>query len=118
MYRTVQTKFLEHHPGGADVMLEVAGQVADEFFEDIGHSNDARKELKKHFIGDFKMDAAVLAKMEVAVEAKAKPEEGGNSMILIILVALIAAYVTYTRMSLIPVSALREAKLWELLQLD
>jgi cytochrome b involved in lipid metabolism len=93
------TKFLDHHPGGAEVILEVAGTVADEFFEDIGHSNDAREEMKKHLIGDFKMDAATLAKMEAAAESKAKAKEGGGSnMSLIFLVALIATYVAYTRM--------------------
>jgi cytochrome b involved in lipid metabolism len=93
------TTFLDDHPGGADVILEVAGQVADEFFEDIGHSKEARGELKKHFIGDFKIDAATRAMMEAAAEAKANPQQGGSSMILILLVALIAAYVAYTRMS-------------------
>jgi hypothetical protein len=44
--------------------LDVAGQDADEFFEDIGHSNDAREELKKYLIGTFKMDEATLAKMK------------------------------------------------------
>merc|ERR1719343_1462246 len=43
--------YLDDHPGGSEVMLDVAGQNADEFFEDIGHSNDAREELKKHLLG-------------------------------------------------------------------
>jgi hypothetical protein len=47
------TKYLDDHPGGAEVMLDVAGQHADEFFEDIGHSREAREELKKYLIGSY-----------------------------------------------------------------
>ena len=91
---------MDHHPGGGEIIIEVAGTVADEFFEDIGHSKDAREEMAKYLIGDFKMDAAARAEMDAAAEIKAKAKEGGgNSMILILLVALIAAYVAYTQMS-------------------
>lgn len=84
------TNYLDDHPGGAEVMLDVAGQDADEFFEDIGHSNDARKELEKHFIGEYKIDPAVLAKMkEDAEKAKAASSSSSNMMFMII-VALIA----------------------------
>ena len=34
------TSYLDDHPGGAEVLMDVAGSDADEFFEDIGHSND------------------------------------------------------------------------------
>ena len=37
------TPYLDDHPGGAEVLMDVAGKDADEFFEDIGHSSDARK---------------------------------------------------------------------------
>ena len=84
------TKYLDDHPGGAEVMLDVAGQDADEFFEDIGHSNDARKELKKHYIGDYKIDPAVLAKMKEEQEKAAAAQKSSGSMMLILLVALLA----------------------------
>ena len=35
--------YLDDHPGGAEVMLDVAGKDADSMFEDIGHSKGARK---------------------------------------------------------------------------
>ena len=91
------TKYLDDHPGGAEVMLDVAGQDADEFFEDIGHSKEAREELKKYLIGNLKLDEATLAKMKADAEAKAK--SGGNNMFIVVLVALIAAYVAYTKMA-------------------
>jgi cytochrome b involved in lipid metabolism len=91
------TKYLDDHPGGAEVMLDVAGQSADEFFEDIGHSKEARQELKKYLLGTFKFDEATLAKMKVDAEKKAA-QSGQSSMIMVILVALVAAYVAYTQL--------------------
>jgi cytochrome b involved in lipid metabolism len=47
------TKYLEEHPGGAEVLLDHAGGDADEFFEDIGHSGDARAKLESLLIGEL-----------------------------------------------------------------
>lgn len=88
------TKYLDDHPGGAEVMLDVAGGDADEFFEDIGHSKDAREELKKYLIGDFKMDAATLAKMKADAEAK-NAAGGSNMSMLVVLVAILAIALGY-----------------------
>ena len=92
------TKYLDDHPGGAEVMLDVAGQNADEFFEDIGHSKEARNELAKYLIGNYKLTAEEMAKMKAEAEKKAA-EGGSSSIMFIILVALIAVYVAYTQMS-------------------
>ena len=89
------TKYLDDHPGGAEVLLDVAGQDADEFFEDIGHSNEARSELKKYYIGDFKLDAAALAKMKADAEARAKKDSGSVSMVLVVLIALVGMALAY-----------------------
>lgn len=72
-------------------MLDVAGQDADEFFEDIGHSKEARAELAKHCVGTFKMDEAAMAKMKAAAEAKAKSAQGGGSSVLVVVAVAIAA---------------------------
>jgi cytochrome b involved in lipid metabolism len=90
------TKYLDDHPGGAEVMLDVAGQDADEFFEDIGHSKEARSELKKYIIGNYKIDEATLAKMMADAEKKSK--QGGSNMLVIIVVALVAIYFAYNQM--------------------
>lgn len=92
------TKYLDDHPGGAEVMLDVAGQHADEFFEDIGHSKEARGELQKYLIGSFKLDEATLAKMKADAEKKAA-QGGQSSLIIVEIVALIAIYVAYTQLS-------------------
>jgi cytochrome b involved in lipid metabolism len=46
------TKFLTEHPGGEEVLLDVAGTESTDAFEDVGHSNDARDMLADYHIGD------------------------------------------------------------------
>ncbi|RFU24454.1 hypothetical protein B7463_g11886, partial [Scytalidium lignicola] len=45
------TSYLSAHPGGENILLDLAGQDATEAFEDIGHSAEARKELKELEVG-------------------------------------------------------------------
>ncbi|KFG79455.1 cytochrome b5 [Metarhizium anisopliae] len=45
------TGFLEDHPGGDEVLMDVAGQEATEAYDDAGHSEDADKTLDKFLIG-------------------------------------------------------------------
>jgi cytochrome b5 len=84
------TKYLDDHPGGAEVMLDVAGQDADEFFEDIGHSKEARNELKKFYIGDFKLDEAAIAALKAAAEKKKQDNKPGAAFMVVVLVAILA----------------------------
>ncbi|CAH0717433.1 unnamed protein product, partial [Brenthis ino] len=46
------TKFLDDHPGGHEVLLNVAGKDASEDFDDVGHSTDAKEMMKKFCIGE------------------------------------------------------------------
>ena len=55
------TKYLEDHPGGPDILLEVAGTDATEAFEDIGHSDDAREAMEHLYIGDLATDVSHLS---------------------------------------------------------
>ena len=45
------SKYLEDHPGGADALIEVAGQDSTVAFEDVGHSADARETMEEFLIG-------------------------------------------------------------------
>ena len=87
------TSYLDDHPGGAEVLLDVAGQDADEFFEDIGHSQDAREELAKHLVGVLKLDEAEIKRRQAAAE-KVKESGGGMNMMVIVIaiLAMAAAY--------------------------
>lgn len=89
------TRYLDDHPGGAEVMLDVSGQNADEFFEDIGHSQDARNELAKYLIGTYKMSEEELEKMRI--EALNKEKERGSSPVMILLVLIVAILYAYTQ---------------------
>ncbi|GFP54582.1 hypothetical protein ACSS6W_002406 [Trichoderma asperelloides] len=48
------SKFIDEHPGGEEVLLDVAGQDATEAFEDVGHSDEARETLAQLHVGDLK----------------------------------------------------------------
>ncbi|XP_047546119.1 cytochrome b5-like [Vanessa atalanta] len=47
------TPFLDDHPGGHEVLLNVAGKDASEDFDDVGHSSDAKDMMKKYKIGEL-----------------------------------------------------------------
>lgn len=89
------SNYLDDHPGGAEVMLDVSGQNADEFFEDIGHSQDARNELEKHLIGIYKMTEEELEKTRI--DAENRQNKGGVSPSMILLIAIIAIIYAYTQ---------------------
>lgn len=76
-------------------MLDVSGQNADEFFEDIGHSQDARNELEKHLIGIYKMTEEELEKTRI--DAENRQNKGGVSPSMILLIAIIAIIYAYTQ---------------------
>ncbi|KAJ2953793.1 hypothetical protein O0L34_g1421 [Tuta absoluta] len=49
------TTFFDEHPGGADIMLEYAGQDASTAFRSSGHSRMAMKALDRFQIGELPM---------------------------------------------------------------
>ncbi|KAK9463593.1 cytochrome b5 [Lipomyces oligophaga] len=92
------TKFVDEHPGGEEVLTEVGGVDATDVFEDVGHSDEARKILDDLFVADLHPD-------EVVVSTKAAPSGGSSSsssssgssfLVLISLVVLgVAGYFAY-----------------------
>ncbi|XP_041974272.1 cytochrome b5 [Aricia agestis] len=47
------THFLDEHPGGEEVLMDLAGKDASEPFEDVSHSSDARQLMGKYKIGEL-----------------------------------------------------------------
>ncbi|XP_076283600.1 cytochrome b5 isoform X2 [Lasioglossum baleicum] len=46
------SSFLLKHPGGGEILIEVAGEDVTESFEDLGHSSYARKMMVDYEIGE------------------------------------------------------------------
>ncbi|KAG1504705.1 hypothetical protein G6F53_010342 [Rhizopus delemar] len=46
------TKFQDEHPGGEEVLIDEGAKDATGPFEDVGHTDDARKLLEQYYIGD------------------------------------------------------------------
>ncbi|GMG01005.1 unnamed protein product [Aspergillus oryzae var. brunneus] len=55
------TSFVDEHPGGEEVLLDVGGQDATEAFEDVGHSDEAREILDGLLVGNLKRVATTNA---------------------------------------------------------
>ncbi|KAK9474083.1 putative cytochrome b5 [Dipodascopsis tothii] len=95
------TKFVDEHPGGEEVLVDCGGEDATDAFEDIGHSDEARKVLDDLLVGDLDASekrkstkAAPTAGSEISSEPASAPS---FVTILSIVLALVAAYIAYTK---------------------
>lgn len=71
------TKYLDDHPGGADVLIEAAGTDASEDFDNAGHSEDAFEVMEAYCIGKlkgFEKKKPKLKPMVMAEVSKIPPE--------------------------------------------
>ena len=89
------TKFLEQHPGGEEVVLEVAGTDGTDGFEDVGHSEDARSMLAEYKIGELPAAEKEAAKAKAA----ARSEGGGGSGSIITIIGLVLVGAAYYYMN-------------------
>ncbi|GLE10697.1 hypothetical protein PINS_up022914 [Pythium insidiosum] len=96
------TKFLDDHPGGPEIIVDLAGGDATDEFDDIGHSSDARAQLDDWLVGKIKGDVATekkdSAQSTAAPAGKSSDSNGSNSFVLIALViAAIALFLQFGR---------------------
>ncbi|KAK1634307.1 cytochrome b5-like heme/steroid binding domain-containing protein [Colletotrichum phormii] len=93
------TKFVDEHPGGEEVILDVGGQDATEAFEDVGHSDEARETLDQLYLGDLKRQLGDPApKEQVAAASSSSSTESpgfGIGLYAVLLVGGVLAYVAY-----------------------
>lgn len=47
------TKFQTEHPGGEEVLIDSAGKDATTDFVDVGHSTDAKEQMKQFVVGEI-----------------------------------------------------------------
>ncbi|KAM5346632.1 hypothetical protein ACJ41O_009637 [Fusarium nematophilum] len=93
------TKFLDEHPGGEEVMLDVAGQDGTEAFEDVGHSDEAREALDVLYVGELKRLPGEEGPKRVIANSNQGTGSDSNSTSLglyaIVVVGGFLAYVAY-----------------------
>ncbi|KAJ9151018.1 hypothetical protein NKR19_g5095 [Coniochaeta hoffmannii] len=93
------TKFIDEHPGGEEVLLDVGGQDATEAFEDVGHSDEARETLEQLKVGTLKRkagDPTPKAPLPGAIAPKSQESAGlGIGLYAIVLIGGALAYGAY-----------------------
>lgn len=67
------TKYLDDHPGGAGILLDVAGIDATEFFDNAGHSEDADEIMANYRIGTLKGTGKAPVTKTVRITMKSAP---------------------------------------------
>ncbi|KAM4062952.1 cytochrome b5-like heme/steroid binding domain-containing protein [Hirsutella rhossiliensis] len=97
-------KFIDEHPGGEEVMLDVAGQDASEAFEDVGHSDEARETLDQLLVGTLKRkpgDPAPKAAPQTSTSGASSSDQTGIGIGLygILLIGGILGYAIFQYMS-------------------
>ncbi|TPX37710.1 hypothetical protein SmJEL517_g00535 [Synchytrium microbalum] len=89
------TKFLDEHPGGEEVLLEQAGVDATEAFEEIGHSDDARKLMEGYFVGDLdsteKADKPIKPSIHALHASSSSLNKGSDNTMLYVLIPVVIA---------------------------
>ncbi|KAF2091611.1 putative cytochrome b5 [Saccharata proteae CBS 121410] len=97
------SSFVDEHPGGEEVMLDVGGQDATEAFEDVGHSDEAREILEGMLVGSLKRQPGD-PEPKSSAPAKSSGSAGGDSagmgigLYAIILVGGALAFAAYQYM--------------------
>lgn len=92
------TPYMNDHPGGPEIMMEFAGKNADDMFEDIGHSSEARSKMKEFLVGTLKTDPSSPQKIAQKKTISEHKSRGGlNPLAVIALLVAIAAGYYYSR---------------------
>eukprot|EP00027_Filamoeba_sp_ATCC50430_P003103 CAMPEP_0168555028 /NCGR_PEP_ID=MMETSP0413-20121227/8105_1 /TAXON_ID=136452 /ORGANISM="Filamoeba nolandi, Strain NC-AS-23-1" /LENGTH=133 /DNA_ID=CAMNT_0008585829 /DNA_START=78 /DNA_END=479 /DNA_ORIENTATION=- len=89
------TAFLDQHPGGEEVLLDLAGKDATTDFDDVGHSDEAKGMMSKYYKGDLvggPVKSTPPPKSGPATGSKppSGPEAGGSYWVFIVGALLVA----------------------------
>ncbi len=80
------TPYLDDHPGGPEIILDLAGQNATEEFEDIGHSSDARKTMQ-----------SIISATSNTTPAAVSSQRNTLALLIPLLAVLVALYMKYLK---------------------
>eukprot|EP00499_Haloplacidia_sp_CaronLabIsolate_P007917 CAMPEP_0196782072 /NCGR_PEP_ID=MMETSP1104-20130614/10637_1 /TAXON_ID=33652 /ORGANISM="Cafeteria sp., Strain Caron Lab Isolate" /LENGTH=129 /DNA_ID=CAMNT_0042152303 /DNA_START=8 /DNA_END=397 /DNA_ORIENTATION=+ len=88
------TKFLDNHPGGPEIVTDHAGTDATEEFDTIGHSEDARRQLKDYLLGELEGGSTQSSGASVTASSA---QSGGNTLyiVLALLVLGVGIYLNF-----------------------
>lgn len=84
------SRFIDEHPGGEEVLADVAGTDATADFDDIGHSDDAHEILRGLLIG--KIDGGVTKEIKTQIQFEKLSSLNTPLIIGAVLVAGAGAY--------------------------
>lgn len=90
------TKFVDEHPGGDEIILDLAGQDASEPFTDIGHSEEALRILNTLCVGRVDINSKPVKVEATTTSSQGSHTTGGEgSGILVIACAVVFFAVAY-----------------------
>ncbi|KAL5598622.1 hypothetical protein BROUX41_003454 [Berkeleyomyces rouxiae] len=85
------TKFMDEHPGGEEVLLDVAGQDATEAFDDVGHSDEARESLDVMLVGQLKLQPGEKGPKKSSASTSGSSSESGLGLGMYLGVLIVGA---------------------------
>ena len=90
------TKYAQDHPGGTDVMVEMAGRDASEEFESAAHSEDALEIMDTFRVGKLNNEGKPLAPKQVRLatssEASAAKHWRSPGLLSLVLIGVLLSF--------------------------
>ena len=88
--------FMDHHPGGPEIISELRGRDASQMFLDVGHSPEARTMLRQFVVGKLQAVPRFLAPRSALLAAASwlQPRAPGGRLARNAVAATIAAVFT------------------------
>ncbi|KAG9409244.1 hypothetical protein AC1031_019494 [Aphanomyces cochlioides] len=90
------TAFLDEHPGGPEILLDLAGKDAHEEFEGVGHSKEAREMIQQLCIGRVRTGKKKKPKRtRIVLPIIEKPSRKQDSRLIPLMTAFMAFFFYY-----------------------
>lgn len=93
------SKFVDEHPGGEEVLLDVAGKDATTEFVDVGHSEEAEEILEKLHIGQTDEKEVPVVHVETKRPTLSTTDDSSSVVYLVVSILLAAGAFLYLQLS-------------------